>query len=75
MKTIDKPTKRPAPQRFHIRLSDLLAAAGEVAFECSNSDKEAFDLAQVALIEILKNTSVTSDKDFEKLPSPSDLIH
>ncbi|HXF75743.1 MAG TPA: hypothetical protein VNN13_06590 [Methylomirabilota bacterium] len=75
MKTIDKPTKQPAPQRLHVSLSDLLAAAGEVAFECSNSDKEAFDLAQVALIEILKNTSVTSDKDFEKLPSPADLIH
>jgi hypothetical protein len=75
MKTIDKPTKRPAPQPLHVSLSDLLAAAGEVAFECSNSDKEAFDLAQVALIEILKNASVTSDKDFEKLPSPADLIH
>jgi hypothetical protein len=67
--------KRRAPRRLHVRLSDLLAAAGEVAFECSNSDKEALDLAQLALIEILKNTSVTSDKEFESLSSPSNLIH
>lgn len=65
-----------APRRIPITLSDLLAAAGEVAFECSNNDdKEAFDLAQVALIEILKNTSVGSDTSFEKLPSPSQSIH
>jgi hypothetical protein len=53
----------------------LLAAAGEVAFECSNSDREALDLAQLALIEILKNTSAISDKEFESLSSPSNLIH
>lgn len=65
-----------APRRIPAALSDLLQAAGEVAFECSNNDdQEAFDLAQVALIEILKKTSVTSDTSFEEIPSPSQSIH
>lgn len=64
-----------APRRIRVVLSDLLAAAGEVAFECSNNDKEAFDLARVALIEILKNAFVTSDTSFEEIPSPSQWVH
>lgn len=58
-------------------LGDLIAAASEVAFEYSNDDTEAYSLAQLALIEILKKTSYRSDldKDFEKLESPSQLIH
>jgi hypothetical protein len=58
-------------------LGDLIAAASEVAFEYSNNDTEAYNLAQLALIEILKKTSYRSDldKDFETLEPTSQLIH
>jgi hypothetical protein len=58
-------------------LGDLIAAASEVAFEYSNNDTEAYNLAQLALIEILKKTSYRShlDKDFERLEPPSQLLH
>ena len=58
-------------------LSDLIAAAGQVAFECSNSDVEGYKLARFALIEILKKTChpLNSDGEFESLESPSSLIH
>lgn len=36
-------------------LGELIAAAGELAFEYSNSDREAYRLARTALVEILKN--------------------
>ncbi|HKY06598.1 MAG TPA: hypothetical protein VJQ55_00065 [Candidatus Binatia bacterium] len=56
---------------------DLVAAAGEVAFECSNSDVEAYNLARFALIELIRKTSQPSDfdKEFESLQSPSSFIH
>ena len=58
-------------------LGDLVAAASEVAFEYSNNDVEAYNLAQFALIEILKKTShpLDLDKEFERLDSPSQLVH
>lgn len=58
-------------------LGDLIAAASEVAFEYSNNDTEAYHLARLALVEILKKTSrpLDLDKDFEGLESPSQLIH
>jgi hypothetical protein len=58
-------------------LEDLLAAAGEVAFEYSNNDKDGYALAQLALIEILKKTAHTTDlnRDLENMSSPSQLIH
>ncbi len=58
-------------------LGDLIAAASEVAFEYSNSDVEAYSLAQFALVEILKKTSqpLDLDKEFASLDSPSQLIH
>ena len=38
-----------------IDLRKLIAAAGEVAFEYAESDEDARRLAQIALIEFLKN--------------------
>lgn len=57
-------------------LGDLIAAASEVAFEYSNNDVEAYNIAQLALVEILKKTSDPLDlnKEFENL-SPSQLVH
>ena len=58
-------------------LGDLLAAASEVAFEYSNNDVEAYNLARLALVEILKKTPqpLDLDKEFETLDSPSQFIH
>ena len=58
-------------------LGDLIAAASEVAFEYSNNDVEAYNLAQLALVEILKKTAhpLDLDKDFDNLESPSPLVH
>ena len=48
-------------------LGDLIAAASEVAFEYSDNDKDAYKMARLALIEILKNSShsVALDEDFD----------
>lgn len=58
-------------------LGELVAAAGQVAFEYSNSDQEAYDLARLALVEIIKKSAhpFDFDKDFEKVASPSPLLH
>ena len=58
-------------------LGELIAAAGEVAFQFSNNDKEAYNIAQLALIEIIKKTShVTGlDTDFESLSASGQIIH
>lgn len=58
-------------------LGDLIAAASEVAFEYSNNDVEAYNLAQLALVEILKKTSqpLNLEREFESLESPSQLVH
>jgi hypothetical protein len=62
--------------KLETTLGDLIAAAGEVAFEYSNSDREAYKLARLALIEILKKTSypVDLDQDFKNLGSSSELV-
>ena len=64
-------------RRMNTSLGDLIAAASEVAFEYSNSDREAYNLAQLALVEILKKTADPLDleKEFETLSSPSQLVH
>jgi len=58
-------------------LGDLIAAASEVAFEFSDNDKDAYILAQVALMEMIKKTAHPTDltKELESLSSPSQLIH
>ena len=63
--------------RIEATLGDLIAAASEVAFEYSNSDREAYNLAQLALVEILKKSTdpLDLDKEFEDLSSPSGLVH
>jgi hypothetical protein len=38
-------------------LGELIAAASEVAFEYSTNDREAYRLAQAALVEILRKSA------------------
>ena len=63
--------------RIETTLGDLIAAASEVAFEYSENDRDAYSLAQIALVEMLRRTTHSIDlhKEFEQLASPSQLIH
>lgn len=70
---MDKPSNR----RIETTLGDLIAAASEVAFEFSDNDKDAYSLAQLALMEMIKKTTQPIDlnKELENLTSPSQLLH
>ncbi len=63
--------------RLETTLGDLIAAASEVAFEYSENDQDAYLLAQLALVEMLKKTtqSVDLSKELARLSSPSPLVH
>lgn len=63
--------------RIETTLGDLIAAASEVAFEYSENDKEAYRLAQLALVEMLRRTThrVDLNSEFENIASPSQFIH
>jgi hypothetical protein len=64
-------------RRIETTLGDLIAAASEVAFEYSDNDRDAYSLAQLALVEMLRKTTCPIDlnKDFEQLASPSQILH
>jgi hypothetical protein len=63
--------------RLETTLGDLIAAASEVAFEYSDNERDAYLLAQIALVEMLKKTAPTLDlnRQFEMLSSPSQRVH
>jgi hypothetical protein len=45
-------------KRIDTTLGELIAAASEVAFEYSDNEKEAYRLARLALIEMLKKAYI-----------------
>jgi len=47
-------------------LSELMLAASEVAFACSENEREAYHLTQQALIEFIKN--LPQGSDFPEFP-------
>ena len=57
-------------RKLDTTLGELIAAASEVAFEYSDNDRDAYKLAQVALIEILRKSSHPLDFD-DDFPHPS----
>ena len=63
--------------RLETTLGDLIAAASEVAFEYSENDKDAYSLAQLALVEMLRKTThrIDLNKEFENFTSTSQRIH
>jgi hypothetical protein len=69
--------EKPISRRIDTSLGDLIAAASEIAFEYSNNDKDAYNLAQLALLEMIKNSSqpLDLDKELETLSPLSQLIH
>jgi hypothetical protein len=54
-------------RRIDTTLGELIAAASEVAFEYSDNDKDAYRLARLALIEMLKKASRPIDFEDEFL--------
>jgi hypothetical protein len=52
-------------KRIDTTLGELIAAASEVAFEYSDNEKEAYRLARLALIEMLKKASHPVDLEEE----------
>ncbi len=77
MKGANKSMEKRHGVKLDTTLGQLIAAASEVAFEFSDNDKEAYNLARLALIEILRKTShvVDLDTDFETPPDSSQIIH
>ncbi len=69
--------EKPNSRRIDTTLGDLIAAASEVAFEYSNNDRDAYNLAQLALLEMIKRSSqpLDLDKELENLAPLSQLIH
>ena len=69
--------EKPNSRRIDTTLGELIAAASEVAFEYSNNDKDAYNLAQLALLEMIKRSSqpLDLDKELENLAPLSQLIH
>ena len=63
--------------RLETTLGDLIAAASEVAFEYSDNERDAYLLAQIALVEMLRKTAPTLDlnRSFDMLSSPSQRVH
>jgi hypothetical protein len=59
--------ERPATRILNTTLGELIAAASEVAFEYSDNDKDAYRMARLALIEILKKSPnpMVLDEDFD----------
>jgi hypothetical protein len=66
---------KPRPSRIETTLGELIAAASEVAFEYSDNDKEAYELARLALIEILRNTSRSADQLIDKAGNKTSYLH
>ncbi|MDH3445291.1 MAG: hypothetical protein OEN50_15300, partial [Deltaproteobacteria bacterium] len=53
-------------KKLMANLSDLVHAASEVAFACSENEHEAYHMTQQALIEFIKN--MPQDTDFPEHP-------
>ena len=48
-------------KRIDATLGELMATISDVAFENSHDTREAYDLARLVLVEILKDTSLRSE--------------
>ena len=65
-----------ATKKLDTTLGELIAAASDVAFEYSDNDKDAYKLAQAALIEILRKASHRGSLDgFGDAPSGKTYLH
>ena len=58
-------------KKLDTTLGELIAAASEVAFEYSDNDRDAYKLAQAALIELLRKASHPGELDDFAIDSPT----
>lgn len=63
--------------KLETTLGELIEAVSEVAFEYSDDTKEAYRLARVALVEILKSASFSQDLDpnFTRILTKKEYLH
>jgi hypothetical protein len=64
-------------KKLDTTLGDLIAAASEVAFEYSDNDRDAYRLARLALVEMLRKASrpVEIEEEFARLISRKSYLH
>jgi hypothetical protein len=62
-------------KKLDTTLGELIAAASEVAFEYSDNDRDAYKLAQAALIEILRKASHAGLGDFGESAPKKTYLH
>ena len=69
--------EKPNTKVLNTTLGELIAAASEVAFEYSDNDKDAYQMARLALIEILRKTSYPAvlDEVFEQSLQGKKYLH
>ena len=75
LQNICRPTRKgermeKSTKKLDTTLGELIAAASEVAFEYSDNDRDAYKLAQAALIEILRKASHAGSLDDFGEPAP-----
>jgi hypothetical protein len=64
-------------KKLDTTLGDLIAAASEVAFEYSDNDQDAYRLARLALVEMLRKASrpVEIEEELASLISKKSYLH
>jgi hypothetical protein len=64
-------------KKFDTTLGELIAAASEVAFEYSDNEKDAYRLARLAIVEMLKKAScpIELDEEFSSLMTKKSYLH
>lgn len=64
-------------KKLDTTIGELIAAASEVAFEYSDNDQDAYRLARLALIEMLRKASrpVELEEEFVSLMSRKSYLH
>ena len=69
--------EKPNTKVLNTTLGELIAAASEVAFEYSDNDKDAYRMARLALIEILRNAPhlTVLDEDFDLTLAGKKYLH
>jgi len=72
-----KTMEKQATRILNTTLGELIAAASEVAFEYSDNDKDAYRLARLALIEILRKAShpAVLNEDFAQILEGKKYLH
>jgi hypothetical protein len=64
-------------KKLDTTLGDLIAAASEVAFEYSDNDQDAYRLARLAIVEMLRKATrpVEIEEEFASLISRKSYLH